>query len=71
MISEVELEPFTVKGNISLAVVDKRKEWPFDSRLLTVILVFSADRGLFFFQNELAAVCVSLFAVLVCHNRCW
>lgn len=26
MISEVELEPFTVKGNISLAVVDKRKE---------------------------------------------
>lgn len=26
MISEVGFEPFTVKGNASLAVVDKRKE---------------------------------------------
>ena len=26
MISEVGFEPFTVKGNVSLAVVDKRKE---------------------------------------------
>lgn len=71
MISEVGFEPFTMKGNVSLAVGHKREEQPFDSRLLTVILLFSADGGLFFFQNEPAAVCLGLFTVLVCHNRSW